>query len=140
VLLVGQNFHSAQSLTQRLYRWEFQCHFATNVRAAKERLAAHRVDLVLSKTQLLDGTGYRLLMNLVRRPVSAFLCVPVENSCLWLPAIDGGKDCLGLPALGVCEVARRNGPAFIFMHLRTVSRPVLGDVASHSRQSNTSSG
>jgi hypothetical protein len=29
----------------------------------------------------------------------SFLCLPVENSCFWLPAVDGGKDCLGLPAL-----------------------------------------
>jgi CheY-like chemotaxis protein len=106
VLLVGQNFHSAQSLTQRLHHWEFRCHFASNVRAARERLALHPVDLVLTKIHLLDGTGYRLLMNLVHRPVSAFLCVPVENSCLWLPAIDGGKDCLGLPALRPSEFAR----------------------------------
>jgi response regulator RpfG family c-di-GMP phosphodiesterase len=106
VLLVGQNFHSAQSLTERLRRREFQCHFAINVRAARERLASHPIDLVLSKIHLLEGTGYGLLMNLVHRPVSAFLCVSVENSCLWLPAIDGGKDCLGLPALRPSEFAR----------------------------------
>jgi hypothetical protein len=29
----------------------------------------------------------------------------VENSCLWLPAIDGGKECLGLPALRPAEFA-----------------------------------
>jgi response regulator RpfG family c-di-GMP phosphodiesterase len=105
-LLVGQNFQSAQTLTERLRRWKFRCHFAANVQAASEFLAVHPVDLLLSNTHLLDGTGYRLLMNLARLPVSAFLCFPVENSCLWLPAIDGGKRCLGLPALRPSEFAR----------------------------------
>lgn len=106
VLLVGQNFQSAQTLTERLRRWKFRCHFATNVQAASEFLAVNPVDLLLSNTHLLDGTGYSLLMNLARLPVSAFLCFPVENSCLWLPAVDGGKRCLGLPALRPVEFAK----------------------------------
>jgi CheY-like chemotaxis protein len=106
VLLVGQNFQSAQTLTGWLHRWKFRCHFVTNVRAANEFLAAHTVDLVLSNTHLSDGTGYQLLMNLARLPFSAFLCLPVENSCIWLPAINDGKRCLGLPALRPSEFAR----------------------------------
>jgi CheY-like chemotaxis protein len=106
VLLVGQNFQAAQILIERLHRWNFRCHFAANVQEANEFLATHAVDLVLSNTHLSDGTGYRLLMTLARLPVSAFLCVPVENSCLWLPAIDGGKKCLGLPALRPPEFAK----------------------------------
>jgi hypothetical protein len=31
--------------------------------------------------------------------ITAFLCLPVENSCFWLPAIDDGKECLGERAL-----------------------------------------
>jgi hypothetical protein len=57
VLLVGQNFQSAQTLTERQPGRKFRCHFATNVRAAIEFLAAHPVDLVLSNTLQLDGTG-----------------------------------------------------------------------------------
>ena len=106
VLLVGRNFQSAHTLTGWLHRWKFRCHFVTNVQAASEFLAVHPVDLVLSNAHLLDGSGYRLLMNLARLPVSAFLCLPVENSCLWLPAVDGGKRCLGLPALRPSEFAR----------------------------------
>jgi hypothetical protein len=105
-LLVGKSFQSAQALTERLHRWKFRCHFAANVRAASEFLAVHPVDLLLSDTYLLDGTGYRMLMNSARLPISAFLCFPVENSCLWLPAIDGGKRCLGLPALRPLEFAK----------------------------------
>jgi len=106
VLLVGQNFHKTQTLTERLHRLKFRCHFATNVQTAREFVAANPIDLVLSNTHLSDGTGYRMLINLTRLPVSAFLCFPVENSCLWLPALDDGKRCLGSPALRPLEFAR----------------------------------
>jgi len=106
VLLVGQNFQGTRTLTDRLQRWKFRCLFAANARAASEILAARQVDLVLSNTHLSDGTGIGLLSTLARLPLSAFLCLPVENSCLWLPAIDGGKHCLGLPALRPLEFAR----------------------------------
>ena len=106
VLLVGQNFRSARTLTDKLHRWKFHCHFASHMRVASDLLVSDPVDLVLSNTYLPDGTGFRLLAALVRLPVTAFLCLPVENSCLWLPAIDGGKRCLGLPALRPSEFAR----------------------------------
>jgi hypothetical protein len=69
-------------------------------------LSSRSVDLVLSNIYLSDGTGYGLLKGLVGRPVTAFLCLPVENSCFWLPAIDGGKECLGLLALSPSEFTK----------------------------------
>jgi len=106
VLLVGQNLHSAGALTDRLQRWGFRCHVAPNLRTACDLLSSHPVNLVLSNTHLPDGTGFRLLGALAGLPVTVFRCLPVENSCYWLPAIDGGKDCLGLPALRPSEFAR----------------------------------
>lgn len=105
VLLVGQNWHSARILTDRLHLWGFRCHLASNMREACDLLSSHPVDLVLSNTHLPDGTGFGLLTALAGLPVSVFLCLPVEDSCYWLPAIDGGKDCLGLPALRPSEFA-----------------------------------
>jgi hypothetical protein len=61
--------------------------------------------LVLSNTHLSDGTGFGLLVALDGVPVTVFLCLPVEDGCFWLPAIDGGKDCLGSPALRPSEFA-----------------------------------
>ena len=106
VLLVGQNSQSARTLTERLRRWKFQCHFASDMRAASDLLRSQPVDLVLTDTYLPDGTGFDLLVALAHLPVTAFLCVPVENSCLWVPAIDGGKKCLGLPSLRPSEFGR----------------------------------
>ena len=99
VLLVGQNWYSAQALSERLQGWGFRCHLAGNMRAACDLLGSRPVDLVLSNTDLSDGSGFGLLAALDGLPVTAFLCLPVEDSCFWLPAIDAGKDCLGLPAL-----------------------------------------
>jgi CheY-like chemotaxis protein len=105
VLLVGQTFHSALPLTERLQRLGFQCHFVKDMRAACDLLSSQAVDLVLSKTHLSDGTGFGLMAALMGLPVTAFLCLPVEDSCFWLPAIDGGKECLGSPALRPPEFA-----------------------------------
>jgi hypothetical protein len=106
VLLVGQNFQRARALTDKLQSWKFQNHFASTIRAASDLLNSHRVDLLLSHTYLPDGTGSGLLAAFTHLRVTAFLCLPVENSCLWLPAIDGGTMCLGLPALRPLEFAR----------------------------------
>lgn len=106
VLLVGQNLHGAMLLTDRLHRWGLRCHFANNVRTANDFLSSRPVDLMLSNTHLSDGTGFGLLAALAGLPVTAFLCLPVENSCFWLPAINGGKECLGLPALRPSEFSR----------------------------------
>jgi response regulator RpfG family c-di-GMP phosphodiesterase len=105
VLLVGQSFQAAHFLTDRLHRLGFRCHFAGDLQAARKLLSSVRIDLVLSDTHLTDATGPELLENLAGLPVTAFLCVPVENSCFWLPAVDAGKECLGMPALRPSEFA-----------------------------------
>jgi response regulator RpfG family c-di-GMP phosphodiesterase len=106
VLLVGQSFHSSRKLMDHLHAWKFRSHFVHTLEAASELLGSHPVDLVLSNTYLPDGTGFSLLGTLAHLRVTAFLCLPVENSCLWLPALDGGKKCLGMPALRPREFAR----------------------------------
>ena len=106
MLLVGQSFQTRHGLTERLVRWGFRCHFAGNMRAARETLRAVRVDVVLSDMHLSDGTGIALLGILTGLAVTAFLCLPVETSCFWLPAIDAGKQCLGSPALRPAEFSR----------------------------------
>jgi CheY-like chemotaxis protein len=105
VLLVGQSFQASKVLTDRLHRWGLRCHFANSMRAAQLLLSSARVDVVLSNVYLSDGTGFCLLGALAGRPVTAFLCFPVEKGCFWLPAIDAGKECLGLPALRPSEFA-----------------------------------
>jgi hypothetical protein len=103
VLLVGPSLHHARSLVYRLELWGFRCHSVETFNEALDLLSSHPIDLVLSNTHLSDGTGFRLLMALGGLPVTVFLCLPVENSCFWLPALDAGKECLGSPALRPSE-------------------------------------
>jgi hypothetical protein len=105
VLLVGQSFQASKTLTDRLRVWGFRCHFAGNLGTAQQLLNSVRVDVVLSNTHLSDGSGFRLLAALVGRPITAFLCVHVEKGCFWLPALDAGEECLGLPALRPSQFA-----------------------------------
>jgi CheY-like chemotaxis protein len=105
VLLVGESFQEASGLSDRLRQWGFHCLFAANMLAACQLLRSVRVDVVLSDLHLSDGTGFRLLAILAGLPVTAFLCLPVETSCFWLPAIDAGRACLGSPALRPSEFA-----------------------------------
>lgn len=125
VLLVGQSFQSAQGLADWLKRRGFRCHFARNMRGASDLLSSRPVHLVLSSTHLSDGTGFGLLMILAGLPVTAFLCLPVENSCFWLPAIDRGQHCLGSPALRPREFASAlQEMAWCFPARPSVSLPV----------------
>jgi CheY-like chemotaxis protein len=105
VLLVGESFQAASALSGRLRQWGFHCLFAGDMLAACQLLRSVRVDVVLSDLHLSDGTGFRLLAILAGLPVTVFLCLPVENSCFWLPAIDAGHACLGSPALRPSEFA-----------------------------------
>jgi hypothetical protein len=64
------------------------------------------VDVVLATTRLPDDSGFGLIKSLSGLAITAFLCVPVEYGCFWLPAIDRGRICLGSPALRPAEFAR----------------------------------
>jgi len=105
VLLVGLGSSGARLLSGRLRGWGFRCYLATDLRAAREVFELIRVDIVLTNTRLPDGTGAGLAASLVGLPMTVFVCVPIEDSCLWLPAIDCGRVCLGLPALRPAEFA-----------------------------------
>jgi response regulator RpfG family c-di-GMP phosphodiesterase len=118
VLLVGEGFYfSAQAFTDRLRRRGFRCHLAGTMQAALQFLKSHGIDLVLSQMRLPDGSGFGLIATLAGLPVTAFLCVPLEDSCLWLPAIDGGRNCWGKEMLRPADFARaleqlaQRGPA-----------------------------
>jgi DNA-binding NtrC family response regulator len=106
LLVVGRSFQTPNRLTSWLRRRGFHCHFARNMRTARESLSSMRVDVVLSDMHLSDGTGVALLRILTGLAVTAFLCLPIETSCFWLPAVDAGKKCLGLPALRPAEFAK----------------------------------
>ncbi len=106
VLLVGQDFHKAGALADQLHHRGFRCHFASSSQAARQLLASQRVDLVLCEMHFSDGTGFGLAEAFAGLSITMFVCVPVEDSCYWLPAIDQGSDCRGSAALRPFEFTR----------------------------------
>jgi DNA-binding NtrC family response regulator len=99
VLLVCQQWSDDQTLAIELRRSGFRCDFASNLKDARRMLKSVRVDLVLCKAILTDGTGFGLAKTLEGHPVSAFIMLELDDGHLWMPAIDNGQDCIGRVAL-----------------------------------------
>lgn len=103
--MVGQSSSGAEALADRLRVWGFRSRRVTTFQAALELFDSIQVDVVLTNMHLSGGTGFGLTLSLSGLPVTVFVCVPLERSCLWLPAMDRGRICLGLPALRPSEFA-----------------------------------
>jgi DNA-binding response OmpR family regulator len=96
VLLVGDGSHvDALVLIHRLRQRGFQCHCVGTRRAAFHFLNTRVVDVVLSQMRLPDGSGFGLVAALTGLPAKAFFCLPIVDTCFWLRAADGGRDCWG---------------------------------------------
>jgi DNA-binding response OmpR family regulator len=110
LLLVGDGSHvDARVLIHRLRQRGFQCHCVGTRRAAFHFLNSRVVDVVLSQMRLPDGSGFGLVAALTGLPAKAFFCLPIGDSCFWLPALEGGRDCWGPERLrGVPRKARNH--------------------------------
>jgi DNA-binding response OmpR family regulator len=130
VLLVGEGFHvGAQALPDLLRRHGFRCHFADTMRAALQYLKSRGVDVLLSQMRLSDGSGFGLVATLAGLPITAFLSVPLEDSCLWLPAIDRGRDCWGQKMLRPADLTR----ALEQLAQRGPAAPLVSPPGPHAR-------
>jgi hypothetical protein len=105
-LLVGQRFFDDQILSVQLCRWGFRCNFVSNVTDARRILKSNRHDLVLSVALLPDGIGIGLTKASEIRPVTAFICLEIDDICIWMPASDSGRECMGKAALSTSEFTR----------------------------------
>jgi len=106
LLLVGEQFRAAPGTLERLRRWGFDCHIAPTLDAARDVLRSEAVDVVLSQERLTDGSGFQLVHALSGLPVTAYVCVAVEDGFLWVPAMEQGRACWGRPAIGPSDLAR----------------------------------
>jgi hypothetical protein len=106
VLLAGPRARFGASLPDRLQQWGFRCEFTPTARRAYQLICSRQIAVVLATTRLPDDSGFALIKSLSGHAVTAFLCVPFEYGCFWLPAIDRGRVCLGSPALRPAEFAR----------------------------------
>jgi len=98
-LLVGPQFHGAPSVREWLHRRRCECFLVPTLGEARASIRQRRFDLVLCGSQLPDGAGSSLIEILQGLPVSLFISYPVEDDCIWLPAILDGVNCWGKEAL-----------------------------------------
>ena len=121
LLLVGEQFRAAPVMAERLQDWGFVCQIVPTLEAARKALRSEPVDVVLSQERLPDGTGFQLVSALSGLPVTAYVCVSLEDGFLWLPALEGGRDCWGKPAIR---------PSALAHALQAISRQQVAPLAS----------
>jgi CheY-like chemotaxis protein len=102
-LLIGESPQGSQYLTKRLQENGCECAFAVTCREACSLLRAQDFDLVLSPMRLSDGSLYPLIGLLDGSGITLFYYHPVEDGCLWLPALRRGQKCFGSSALRPSE-------------------------------------
>lgn len=103
VLLVGESAHKDSKIAQRLKDWGAECRFATCCKQAEAFLRAQAFDVVMSEMRLVDGSASRLVPLLEGSSTSLFCSHPVEHNCLWIPIVERGQVCWGVPALWPAE-------------------------------------
>ena len=105
-LLVAKSVIDMVKLAEFLKNSGCDCHIVTSFHDARQRVASHSYDLILSETTLPDSSGYRLISLELGSKASLYFALPVCDSCLWLPAVVHGRHCFGEAALRPSEFSR----------------------------------
>ena len=103
VLLIGETINDSSYLAKRLEERGCECSFAKSYRESASLIRQREFDLVLSPGRLRDGSGYALIGQLSGSGTTLFYYYAVERGCWWLPALRGGQECFGSPALRSSE-------------------------------------
>ena len=97
-----------------------ECHMAGSLREVRTELANGSFDLFVSPTRLQDGGACQTIPLLVGSSCTAFFAVSVDEGCLWIPAVDRGRECFGSATLNPREF--RKALEGIFDHEHANSR------------------
>ena len=102
VLLIGESAGGFSLLLQRLGEQGCTCKFASSYTEGVRLFADQPFDLVLCSGQ----PGIRSLFPVVISCSASLFCShAIEDSCLWVPVIVHGRECLGKPPLRPREFA-----------------------------------
>lgn len=102
VLVVEERPQGAAHLAEWLKRG-FDCSTVTSLRDAQQTLQNGEFDLVLSRSQLQDGSGRSLIPLLAGKPTTLYIAFPAHDTCWWLSAVLDGRECFGSGALRPSE-------------------------------------
>ena len=106
VLLVGKNMKNSFALGRRLQERACEYKVVLSSDDAREMLIGERFDLILGELDLNTGALPEQIDFAIRFSATLYYCLPVEDSCWWLPAVLKGQPCLGSPALRPAEFSR----------------------------------
>ena len=109
ILFVGTSTASTQSTLKELARSGWEAHAVHTLQEADSVLRTIRFHLILATEKLADGTGYGLVSVVERQGGNLFICVPLSETCLWLPAVEHGARSLGQRALNPVMFATEAG-------------------------------
>lgn len=102
VLLIGESERGFSLLSQKLEEQGCNCKFASSYTEGVRLFADRPFDLVLCSGQ----PGIRALFPAVSSSCASLFCAhAIEDSCLWVPVIVHGGECLGKPPLRPREFA-----------------------------------
>jgi hypothetical protein len=106
VLLIGRSEMDFGSVRHYLEDQGCRCRFVSSYHEGAELFGQLHFDLILSSGQ----PGIRTIVpSLLGSPVSMFCAHAIEDSCLWLPVMLKGSECLGEPPLRPKEFAEKLG-------------------------------
>lgn len=94
-LLAQRSSSGMSQLRMLLEQKGFECHVAGSLQEVRVELANGSFDLFVSSTWLEDGGAFQTIPLLVGSSCTAFLALPVDEGCLWIPVVDHGRECLG---------------------------------------------
>ncbi|MFY9691534.1 MAG: hypothetical protein WA369_07845 [Candidatus Acidiferrales bacterium] len=95
ILFAGRPAPVTQEVLARLATRGFGTHRVEKLSEAHEFLEIFRLDVVLAWESLADGRGYALAEAIKRQSGTLIVGVPLSESCLWLPVVEGGVAVLG---------------------------------------------
>jgi hypothetical protein len=104
VLLIGKSQKEFSQLCKRLWEQGWQCTFAASYPEAVKLLDHQLFDLILSSGQPGVKT---LLASITGSSTNLFCAHSIEDSCLWVPVVLNGSECLGAPILRPGEFSER---------------------------------
>jgi len=104
VLLIGKSEMDFAALRRHLEGQGCDCRFASSYSEGVELFGRLHFDLILVSGQ----PGIRTLVSSVAGSSASLFCAhAIEDSCLWVPVVLNGDECLGLPPLRPGEFSEK---------------------------------
>lgn len=126
VLLVGQSFHWSDALTDRLQRWGFRCHLASDVRAASDLLDPTRLIWFSAIHTCLMAPALACWQDWPACQLRRSFACPSKIAASGCPPWTwrGMLGTARTSAFRICKRTRRNGAAFNSCAQDQLARPI----------------